>query len=650
MVLARAALDALTAVTTALPGGGETREGQRTMAAAVADAIESGRHLLVQAGTGTGKSLAYLVPAVMSGRRVVVATATKALQDQLATKDLPFLTEHLSGLRGAPLRWAVLKGRSNYVCRQRLVELSGHGAKGKGKGKGTGTGDQLGLGLDGLADAAKPEELERIKVWAAQSDTGDRAELDFEPAARTWAAVSVGVRECPGATRCPSGESCFAERARRHAAEADIIVVNQHLFALDLVLDGVILPEHDIVVIDEAHQTEDTVAAAAGSELTAGRFDALARVSGAILEDDGLLGGVEEAGRRVADEAAAHLGTRLVGGMPDALADAVNLARDRTERVMHALGKVPDDGPGDVGARKLRAVQAATALVADIDTLLFPKETDVAWVEGRPEFPVIRVAPVDVAPTLSAALWSKKVAVLTSATLPANLAGRLGLDATFTFDELDVGSPFDYEHQALLYCAVDLPDPRGAGYREALHAELEELIVAAGGRTLALFTSWKAMHEAVEHLRPRLPWPVLAQGDLPKTALVDTFTADPQTSLFATMSFWQGVDLPGDTLTLVTIDRLPFPRPDDPLLEARRELAGPSAFRDIDLPRAATLLAQGAGRLIRTAHDRGVVAVLDPRLAKNRSYRWDIIRSLPPMRRTRHRAEAIEFLKHLRDQ
>ncbi len=637
MVLARAVLDALDAVTAHLPDGGETREGQRAMAAAVADAIESGRHLLVQAGTGTGKSLAYLVPAVLSGKRVVVATATKALQDQLATKDLPFLSAHIGEHRREPLRWAVLKGRSNYVCRQRLAEMGRTAAKGAQ------------LGFDGLADAAKPDELLRIEAWAAVTDSGDRAELDFEPAARTWAAVSVGVRECPGATRCPNGESCFTEKARRKAADADIIVVNQHLFALDLVLDGVILPEHDVVVIDEAHQTEDTVAAAAGTELTAGRFDALARVCGVILDDPVLLDAAEEAGRHVADAAAAHIGTRLVDGLTGDLAAAVNAARDRAERLMHALRGVPDEGPGDVAARKLRAVQTATALVADIDTLLFLRDTDVAWVEGRADFPVIRVAPVDVAPTLSSALWSKKTAVLTSATLPANLADRLGLDSSFTFDELDVGSPFDYQHQALLYCAVDLPDPRAAGYREALHVELEQLVVAAGGRTLALFTSWRAMHDAVEYLRPRLPWPVLAQGDLPKTALVDAFRADPHTSLFATMSFWQGVDIPGETLSLVTIDRLPFPRPDDPLLQARRELAGPSAFRDIDLPRAATLLAQGAGRLIRNANDRGVVAVLDPRLAKNKSYRWEIVRSLPPMRRTRHRADAIAFLRELRD-
>jgi len=640
MVLADAALAALDAVTLQLPGGGEVREGQRTMAAAVANAIESGRHLLVQAGTGTGKSLAYLVPAVMSGKKVVVATATKALQDQLAGKDLPFLAAHIDAQRAVPLRWAVLKGRSNYVCRQRLAEL----------GRTAANGAQLGLdGVDKLADAARPDELLRINSWAATTVTGDRAELDFEPSTRTWTAVSVGVRECPGATRCPNGETCFAERARRDAANADVVIVNQHLFALDLVLDGIILPDHDVVVIDEAHQTEDTVAAAAGCELTSGRFDALARVCAAILEDSTLIADAEDAGHRMADAAAAHLGTRLLGGLTDTLADAVNNARDRVERLMHALRGVPDNGPGDVAARKLRAVQTSTALIADIDTLLFQRETDVAWVEGRAEFPVIRIAPVDVAPTMSSALWSKKVAILTSATLPARLAPRLGLDASFNFDELDVGSPFDYEKQALLYCPVDLPDPRAPGYREALHAELEQLIVAAGGRTLALFTSWRAMNEAVEHLRPRLPWPVLAQGDLPKTALVDAFSLDPHTSLFATMSFWQGIDIPGETLSLVTIDRLPFPRPDDPLLEARREIAGPGAFREIDLPRAATLLAQGAGRLIRTAHDRGVVAVLDARLAKNKSYRWDIVNALPPMRRTRHRSETIAFLRELRD-
>jgi ATP-dependent DNA helicase DinG len=624
---------ALDKVTAQLPGGGEARPGQHAMVAAVAAAIEDGRHLVVQAGTGTGKSLGYLVPVLLSGRSSVVATATKALQDQLAGKDLPFLQQHL----GVDFDFAVLKGRSNYVCRQRLAELDG------------GSGAAAQLGLDGLAEHAKPDELLRIRTWAATSPTGDRAELDFEPAARTWSAVSVGVRECPGATRCPRGADCFTEQARRRAQAADVVVVNLHLLALDLTLDGAILPERDIVVIDEAHQTEDIVAGAAGFELTAGRFAALGRVASAVLATgESLVADVDAAGGRFADACASHTGRRIPRPLDDDLASAANLARDRVERLAHALRGIPDDTPGDVGARKLRAVQAATALLTDIDSLLFLRETDVAWVETRADTPTLRVAPIDVADVLQRSLWPHHAVVLTSATLPANLPDRLGLDAGER-TVLDVGSPFDYEHAALLYCAADLPDPRAPGYRNALHAELESLIVAAGGRTLALFTSWKAMREAVEHLRPRLPWRVLAQGDLPKPALLDTFSTDEASCLFATMSFWQGVDVPGAALSLVAVDRLPFPRPDDPLLEARRERAGADAFRAIDLPRAAMLLAQGAGRLIRTTADRGVVAVLDSRLARARTYRWDIIGALPPMPRTKDRATAEAFLRRLRD-
>lgn len=629
---ARHVLDALDALTQRLPGGGERRDGQRRMAQAVAEGIERGRHVVVQAGTGTGKSLGYLVPAILSGKRIVVATATKALQDQLAEKDLPFVREHL----GVPFTFAVLKGRSNYVCRQRLAELGKAGADAQ-------------LTLDGLASDARPDELRRIQRWAMHTTTGDRAELDFEPSPRTWSAVSVGVRECPGANRCPVGSSCFAEAARRGAQDVDVVVVNQHLYALDVVLGGIVLPEHDVAIVDEAHQTEDIVAAAAGFDITNTRFTHLTRAASAVLADAAsLVADVEAAGDAVVDALTGVHDTRLRPPLGAELGDALDMARTRVERLGHALRDVPDTDAGDVAARKIRAVQAVTALLGDLDSVLHLRTDDVAWVEGPPATPVLRVAPIDVASILRERLWPQRTVVLTSATMPPRLVDRLGCDPD-TVDELDVGSPFDYENAALLYCAVDLPDPRSPTYRAALLAELESLVVAAGGRTLALFTSWRAMNEAVEHLRPRLPWKVLAQGDLPKAALLEAFSADESSCLFATMSFWQGVDVPGASLSLVTVDRLPFPRPDDPLLEARRELAGASAFRTIDVPRAATLLAQAAGRLVRTATDRGVVAVFDPRLARSKSYRWDIIRALPPMRRTRHRSEAEAFLRSLRD-
>ncbi len=328
------------------------------------------------------------------------------------------------------------------------------------------------------------------------------------------------------------------------------------------------------------------------------------------------------------------------------MVDAVVVARARIDEALAALRAISTDVV-DVNQRKIRAQKAAGSLAVDLDAALAFPETAVAWVGGPLDDPRLEVAPIDVGPVLATRVWERCTAVLTSATIPANLPSRVGLPID-GFEMVDVGSPFDYESNALLYCATHLPDRRQPDFEAATHEELRALITAAGGRTLALFTSWRAMNAAVAALRPVLPFPILGQADLPKTALLRAFAADDAACLFATVGLFQGVDVPGATLSLVTIDRLPFPRPDDPLLEARRERAGAAAFREVDLPRAATMLAQAAGRLIRTATDRGVVAVLDPRLAKA-GYRWDIVRALPPMRRTRHRAEAEAFLRSLRE-
>ena len=624
--LATDARQALESITAALPAG-EVRDSQIEMAEGVARAISSERHLVAQAGTGTGKTFAYLVPAVLSGRRTVVATATKALQDQLANKDLPFLAEHLD----VPFDFAVLKGRSNYVCLQRIKEI-------------TTEGQQLALEV---GPRPPVEEIAALARWAASSTSGDRAELEREPSVRAWSAVSVGPRECPGASRCPKGDVCFAERARRLAADADVVVVNTHLYGLHLATGGAVLPEHEVVVVDEAHQLEDTVAATAGVELTGGRFTALARTVGAIVDDEAMAEGLGELGTLWRHALAPERGRRLRGTLDGEPARVLDIARNRLDPAMAALRQVPDDGPGDVGARKVRAVQAMTSLVDDLDAVREVRADEVAWVEGTDDNPVLRVAPVAVGELLAEQLWGERTAVLTSATLPAALPDQVGLPDG-GFSRLDLESPFDYPTQALLYCAAHLPDPRSATFDAAVHDELEALVDAAGGRTMALFTSHRALQAALEALRPRLAVEVLAQDELPKPALLARFAASPETCLFATMGFWQGVDVPGDALTLVTIDRLPFPRPDDPLLQARRERARADAFRVVDLPRATTLLAQGAGRLIRTATDRGVVAVLDPRLATNARYRWDIVNALPPMHRTRDRTEAEAFLRSLR--
>jgi len=596
------------------------------MADAVARAVETGRHLVVQAGTGTGKSLAYLVPTALSGRPVVVATATKALQDQLAGKDLPFLADHL----GEPLTFSVLKGRSNYVCRQRLAEIDGGSEQ---------------LALDGLAERASEAELVQIRTWAATTLVGDRAELPVEPSPEAWAAVSVGSRECPGAARCPQGDSCFTEAARRTAGEADIVVVNLHLYGLHLETAGAVLPEHDVVVIDEVHQLEDIISATFGVDLTAGRFVALARAGRSVLADSSASDAVDAAGVVLAGALAEHVGRRLRGSMEPEIADAVVSARIAVDGLLGALKVVPTDRGDDVSTRAVRAAKTAGMLADELDAVLAAPTGHVTWVEGPEASPSLRMAPVDVGPTLAARLWSETTAILTSATVPPAAVTRLGLPPD-SVDVIDVGSPFDHEGHALLYCAAQLPDPRQPTWEPAAHAELLALIEAAGGRTLALFTSYRAMDAAVDALRPKLSVPVLSQRERPKPALISAFTDDEPTCLFATMGFWQGVDVPGPSLSLVAIDRLPFPRPDEPLMQARREAARADAFRLVDLDRAATLLAQGAGRLIRSATDRGVVAVLDPRLA-TASYRWDLVRALPPMRRTKVRAEAEQLLREI---
>lgn len=614
-------------VVAALPGGGEARPGQKDMAAAVEQAIARRRHLVVQAGTGTGKSLAYLVPAVQSGQPVVVATATKALQDQLVTKDLPFLAEHAD----RPITFASLKGRANYLCLQRARETVAAL---------DGSNEQL--ALDGDAERAPRDELVRIIEWATRTDTGDRADLPFEPQPRTWAALSTSARDCPGASKCPVGEACFAERARAAAAQADVVVVNTHLYGLHLATGGGILPDHDLVVIDEAHQLEEVISATAGVELSGGSFTALARVARNLIADDRIPADLEASAGQLTDALVDLHGQRLRRPDP-VLGAAIEVARGRVQAVMAATRTI-DSSDADVVARKQRVVKAATSLLEELDRATDVPDSDVMWVEGAPHAPRLKIAPIDVADAL-ATLWDTTTVVLTSATVPKTLPARLGMP----FDEhdvLDVGSPFDYESHALLYCAAHLPDPRSDAYERAVHEELEALITAAGGRTLALFTSWKAMERAVAALKAKLPFTVLDQASLPKPALVKAFAGNETSCLFATMGFWQGIDVPGRALSLVVIDKLPFPRPDEPLLQARRERARAAAFATVDLPRAATLLAQGAGRLIRTASDRGVVAVLDPRLAKA-TYRWDIVNALPPMRRTKDRAEAERFLRSI---
>ncbi|MEM9038098.1 MAG: ATP-dependent DNA helicase [Actinomycetota bacterium] len=623
----------LEAITTRLPGGGERRDGQLDMCEAVTSAIDDGRHLVVAAGTGTGKSLAYLVPVLRSGRRAVVATATKALQDQLADKDVPFLAEHLD----EPVVVSVLKGRSNYLCRQRLVEM------GAADEQAAQAGLDFDLDLEGEASTPTGAEIRKLVEWAASTTTGDRAELTEEPSNRAWSAVSVTPRECPGAHRCPSGDTCFAEDARSAAQASQVVIVNTHLYAMHVATGGMVLPEHEVLVVDEAHQLEDTVSSSAGASVGPTRVLAAGRGARRLLKDTAPADAVEDAASRLTDALIPLVDRRIDGDTPERLRSVLELTRDRLTALSAALGERRDD---DLDTQRIRARSSTDALRDEVEVALRLPDTHAAWVEGPATQPTLRLAPVDVGDLLAGALWPQVTAVLTSATIPTGLPDRLGLpDDEHT--ELDVGSPFDYESQGLLYCALHLPEPRAGGYEEAMHDELTSLIEAAGGRTMALFTSWRAMRAAAETATERLDVPILVQGELAKPALIEQFTSDDEACLFATMGFWQGVDVPGMTLSLVTIDKIPFPRPDDPLLQARRERAGRGGFSEIDLPRAAMLLAQGAGRLIRTAADRGAVAVFDRRLA-TAGYRWELVNALPPLKRTRDGDEVRQFLRSLR--
>lgn len=637
---------ALAAVVAGLSAG-EARPGQVEMARAVMGVLAATgrRHLAVAAGTGTGKSLGYLVPAILSGKHVVVATATLGLQDQLARKDLPLIAAGL----GQKVSWAVLKGRSNYLCRQALEDMDRLGTQEALDLGGASRGRRAGRSLGGVG-----AEVAKLVSWADATETGDRADLDFEPSPTAWSAVSVSADSCPGAARCPSGGSCFAEAARGRAAEAQVVVVNHHLLGAHLRSDGAVLPEHDALVVDEAHELEDILATGLGADVGPGRVQHLVSAARAALTGAGekTTGGVDdviEAARRFELELAGAPESRLPAGLGAGLGESVTLLSSRIGRLetqLRAAGGSSDGNPSEGAQRCVRALLALERCRAELEGCLRAGEEEVVFVSSG-ERRTLRSAPLDVSGRLNSQVFSEMPVVLTSATMAPGLATRLGAPGT-DVTEIDVGSPFDYAHNGLLYCAVHLPDRRSAGAADALHDELEALITAAEGRTLALFTSRRAMEQAAAVLSERVPWPVHVQGDLPKPALVAAFAGEEESCLFATMGYWQGVDVPGASLSLVVLDKLPFPRPDDPLMAARREAAGPQGFRVVDLPRAATLLAQGAGRLIRTATDRGVVAVLDPRLAKA-SYSGYLVKALPAMRRTRQRDEAVQFLRSLRD-
>ncbi|TRZ74741.1 MAG: ATP-dependent DNA helicase [Actinobacteria bacterium] len=614
-------------VTSALPQV-EERQGQNEMAAAIAIAVEKNRHLIVQAGTGTGKTLGYLVPLIASGKRIVVSTYTKALQDQLAANDLPLLTEVLGKALNRHISWAVLKGRSNYICAQRVDEVCAP--------------KQAKLDLESVP-VKITKEVQRLTDWASETDTGDQGDLTWSPSDQAWRMVSVGSDECPGATRCPAGSRCFTERARDKAAVADVIVVNTHIYGLHIATGGALLPEHEVVVFDEAHQLEDVISASVSTEIGPGRVNAVASSMRSIIRDDAMSGSLNQIANDLHALLSPHVDKRLPTPLPDDIQNELIKLRLKVDSALETLRTISSKDES-VKQRALRAQTLSTRLIESIDICLMALNGRVAFVSGSRDRPVLEIAPLDVGPSLIENVWNQRTAILTSATIPLSLPNRIGLEES-SVDVIDVGSPFDYE-QSLLYCAKHLPEPNSPLRDNALHDEIERLISAAGGRTLALFTTYRALNLAADEMSQRLPFTILRQDDLPKMALINAFSQEESSCLFATAGFFQGVDVPGRTLSLVIIDKIPFPRPDDPLLSARRDVIGRHFFSEIDIPIAATQLSQASGRLIRTQTDRGVVAILDPRLA-TKGYGKTIVATLPPMPRTVDREEAESFLRSL---
>jgi ATP-dependent DNA helicase DinG len=643
-LLSERALLALEHVVATKPGG-RRRSGQVEMVEAIAEAIEDGMHLLCEAGPGTGKSFGYLIPALCSGRRVVVSTATKSLQDQLSTRDLPFLAEVLAQI-GVDFSWVTVKGRKNYLCRSRLAErLEAEGGS-----------SQQGL----FEEEVLPETIRLLSEWADLNSTGDRDDLPEHVPDELWSEVSVAGIECPGRDGCPQGDSCFAMAALDKAQEADVVIVNHHLYGADLMMGGSVLPEHDLVVFDEAHRLEDTMAAAFGIDMTEGRFwqfqrSATAYLGGAAGRD--LLNDLTRRVREVDDALQRTPLGRVAEPASSPIGSTFSTAAAAVGEVLKAIRDTQPTTPGSLGARA-RALRLGGHLAGDIAMAMSPPAGHVAWVEGEGSRPTFRLAPVEVGPLLAQHLLSVRPVVLTSATLSVGgsmqlVAGRLGFekdaDPPLGYRSAQVGSPFDYDVQARVYVAARLPEPRSPDYQSAALDETERLVEASGGRALVLTTSFRMLEALADRLTEALPFVVLVQGKLPKRRLVEQFEQDETSVLVATMGFWEGLDIPGRSLELVVIDKLPFPRPDDPLWAARREVAeaaGLSAFSTIDLPRAAILLAQGAGRLIRTTEDRGLVALLDSRLMKRR-YGHHILRSLPPMPRITSPEAALTFLRSI---
>lgn len=639
--------------------GGAERAGQLQMAEAVAQAFATGEHLAVQAGTGTGKSLAYLVPAiaraVADDAPVVVSTATIALQSQLVDRDLPRLVDALADVLPRRPTFALLKGRRNYLCLNKIHS---------GPGEDEPSQNEL-FSPSGAAVSAMGRDVARLTKWASDTETGDRDEVRPGVPERSWAQVSVSARECLGAARCPYAVDCFAEKARAKAADADIVVTNHALLAIDAIAEATVLPEHDFLIVDEAHELTDRVTSVATGELTPGPLSVAVRRAGRLIGPE--LTQRLEASVATFASAIHDAQPGRIDYLDDEFATYLTALRDSAAAARASV----DPSPADPKAAAARAetIAALTEIsdiagrVLDSFAPAIPDRTDVVWLDheeqrGGTTIPVLRVAPLTVAALLAERVFGNARAVLTSATLTVGgsfdaMAQAWGLADGPKWRGLDVGSPFDHAKSGILYIAAHLPPPGrdGTGSADQLD-EITGLVEACGGRTLGLFSSMRAARTAAEAMRARLDTPVLCQGDDTTAALIEQFAADPTTSLFGTLSLWQGVDVPGPSCSLVLIDRIPFPRPDDPLLTARQRAVaarGGNGFMAVAASHAALLLAQGAGRLLRRADDRGVVAVLDSRMATAR-YGGYLRASLPPFWTTTDPGLVRQALARLRQQ
>ncbi len=661
----RSALDAAVAAI-----GGQPRDGQIEMAEAVANALSDRHHLLVQAGTGTGKSLAYLVPALVHGKKVLVATATLALQRQLVERDLPKIKAALDKELKRDISFAIYKGVGNYICLQKMNNAPNDPEA------------QAVLEVSSLEGDAK-----RLRAWAqsagASGDRDDAPDVDR----RVWSANSVSGRECMGADECPSGSKCFAALAKAKAQTADIVVTNHTLLAIEIVDSHPILPERDAIVLDEAHEFMDRTTQAVTEEITAARVSRAANMARKHMP-----GKAGDALFKASEKFAKALGEYA----DDLKADPTKAGRlDKLPAFLEAPLRAVKEGVAAVTAlisadaqiidpnsmaERARVKGALNEISQTASKLLKPGHTHVLWFE--PTYSTLYLAPLAVSDVLRGNLLTQTPVIATSATLTVgksfdaiaknigfviggkneaedeveedadNLKKKGGMDPA-NLQILDVGSPFDFANQGMLYLPKDLPEPGRDGPSKEALTELGELIQAAGGRTLALFSSWRGVEAADEHLRDvlaELKLPIITQrrGDS-VGPLVDKFAKDEKSILLGTISLWQGIDVPGPACTLVAIDRIPFPRPDEPVLSARAaeaDAAGGSGFMQISLPRAALLLAQGTGRLIRSLDDRGVVAILDSRIV-NKRYGSILLNSMPPFWRTSDGAVIKEALRRL---